>query len=71
MAAGKIAACFSHFLLLNDFPPPSRSLEQAITKAAWVRLFMAQPMSSSVKGVVSTDVSSNRLKHRKGVYIVD
>ena len=22
-------ACFSHFLLLNDFPPPSRSLEQA------------------------------------------
>ena len=30
---------------------------------------MAQPMSSSVKGVVSIDVSSNRLKHRKGVYI--
>ena len=23
-------ARFSHFLLLNDFPPPSRSLEQAI-----------------------------------------
>ena len=22
-------ARFSHFLLLNDFPPPSRSLEQA------------------------------------------
>ena len=27
---GKGAARFSHFLLLNDFPPLSRSLEQAI-----------------------------------------
>ena len=27
-------ACFSHFLLLNDFPPPSWSLEQANWRGA-------------------------------------
>ena len=31
MGKGAVAAArFSHFLLLNDFPPPSRSLEQAM-----------------------------------------
>ena len=50
-------ARFSHFLLLNDFPPPSRSLEQANSKV------MSISTGCQVKEVSIFQVNGNLIKY--------